>query len=120
MAAAGVRFINFFVSWPACTPSRGSILTGRYPQRNGLYEMIRNNEVNWGFRFDEKSYAISPEMTLGLDLREFTIAQALKQAGYKYWMSVEVFDFKPDGETVARLANEYLQGVSDRIADSRS
>jgi arylsulfatase A-like enzyme len=82
MASEGIRFTNFVVSWPACTPSRGSILTGRYPQRNGLYELIRNNEVDCKFQFDEKSYAVSLEMTLGLDLREITIAQALSGAGY--------------------------------------
>jgi len=81
MAQEGVRFTSFMVSWPACTPSRGSILTGRYPQRNGLYDMIRNNEVNSGFQFDEESYAVSPEMTLGLDQREVTVAQALREAG---------------------------------------
>jgi len=36
LAQDGVRFTDFYVSWPACTPSRSSILTGRYPQRNGL------------------------------------------------------------------------------------
>ncbi len=82
MASEGVRFTDFAVSWPACTPSRSSILTGRYPQRNGLYDMIRNNEVNWKFQFDEENYATSPEMTLGLDLREITIGQALQRAGY--------------------------------------
>lgn len=82
LASQGVRFTDFVVSWPACTPSRGSILTGRYPQRNGLYDMIRNNEVNWKYQFTEETYAVSPEMTLGLDLREVTIGQALKKAGY--------------------------------------
>jgi arylsulfatase A-like enzyme len=82
IAAEGVRFTDFAVSWPACTPSRSSILTGRYPQRNGLYDMIRNNEVNWKLQFDEQSYAVSPEMTLGLDTREITIGQALHDAGY--------------------------------------
>ena len=82
IASEGVRFTDFAVSWPACTPSRSSILTGRYPQRNGLYDMIRDNEVNWKFQFDEESYAVSPEMTLGLDTREITIGQALRGAGY--------------------------------------
>ena len=83
LASEGVRFTDFVVSWPACTPSRSSILTGRYPQRNGLYDMIRNNEVNWKFQYDEASYAVSPEMTLGLDTRELTIGQALKGAAYR-------------------------------------
>ncbi|MBM4092410.1 MAG: N-acetylgalactosamine-6-sulfatase [Planctomycetes bacterium] len=82
LAAEGVRATHFYVTWPACTPSRGSILTGRYPQRNGLYEMIRNDLVNYGHRYTEAEYAISPEMTLGLDLRERTIADVLKAAGY--------------------------------------
>ena len=82
LAEEGVRFTNFYVTWPACTPSRGSLLTGRYPQRNGLYDMIRNDMVNYKFQYDEESYEISPEMTLGLDLREITIAQELKKAGY--------------------------------------
>ena len=82
IAAEGMRFTDFTVTWPACTPSRSSMLTGRYPQRNGLYDMIRNNEVNWKYQFTEDDYALSPEMTLGLDTREITIGQAMKSAGY--------------------------------------
>ena len=82
MASEGARFTNFVVSWPACTPSRSTILTGRYPQRNGLYDMIRNNEVNYKHLFTEREYAVSPEMTLGLDLREVTVGQVMKSAGY--------------------------------------
>ncbi|HEX3655805.1 MAG TPA: sulfatase-like hydrolase/transferase [Pirellulales bacterium] len=83
LAAEGVRMTEFYVAWPACTPSRGSILTGRYPQRNGLYDMIRNDVVDYGHRMTEAEYAISPEMTLGLDQREVVLAQPLKQAGYR-------------------------------------
>ena len=57
-------------------------MTGRYPHRNGLFVNIRNNEVNYGHRFTEAQYQTSPEMILGLDLREITIAQVLKAAGY--------------------------------------
>ena len=82
LAAEGVRATSFYVTWPACTPSRGSILTGRFPQRNGLYDMVRNDMVNFGHRYTPEEYAISPEMTLGLDVREVTIGDVLKQAGY--------------------------------------
>ena len=40
LAKEGMRFTNFYVTCSACTPSRGSLLTGRYPQRNGTYEII--------------------------------------------------------------------------------
>lgn len=82
LAAGGVRLTSFYVAWPACTPSRAALLTGRYPQRNGLYDMIRNDLVNYGHRYTEEEYAVSPEMTLGLDQREVTIAEVLHDAGY--------------------------------------
>jgi len=82
LASRGVRLTDYYVTWPACTPSRGSILTGRYPQRNGLYDMIRNDMINYGHKYSEVEYALSPEMTLGMDLREVIISQPLRQAGY--------------------------------------
>ena len=82
LAAGGVRCTDFYVTWPACTPSRGSILTGRYPQRNGLYDMIRNDAADYGHKYTPHEYAVSPERVLGMDVREVLISQVLKQAGY--------------------------------------
>jgi sugar phosphate isomerase/epimerase len=39
------------------------------------------------------------------------VLRTLRELGYQGWLSVEVFDFTPDGETVARLAAEYLHGL---------
>ncbi|MCW0219829.1 MAG: sulfatase-like hydrolase/transferase, partial [Prosthecobacter sp.] len=82
LAAEGVRGTNYYVTWSACTPSRSSILTGRFPQRNGLYDMVRNDLVNYGYLYPPAEYAVSPEMTLGLDPKEITIGDMLKKAGY--------------------------------------
>ncbi len=82
LAAEGVRATNFYATWPACTPSRGSMITGRYPQRHGLYDMVRNDLVNYGHRYTAEEYAVSPEMTLGLDPREVTAGNLLSGAGY--------------------------------------
>jgi arylsulfatase A-like enzyme len=82
LAREGLQIDSFYVTWPACTPSRASILTGRYPQRNGLYDMIRNDLVNYGHKYTEAEYAVSAEMILGLDVREVTVGQVLASAGY--------------------------------------
>ncbi|HEX4149165.1 MAG TPA: sulfatase-like hydrolase/transferase, partial [Pirellulales bacterium] len=83
LASEGVRLTEFCVASSICTPSRGAYLTGRYPYRNGLYDMIRNDDAaDFGRRLSELDYAVSPEMTLGLDLHEVLVSQPLKQAGY--------------------------------------
>jgi len=83
LAREGVRATNFYVTWSACTPSRGSVLTGRFPPRNGLYDMVRNDMVNYKHQFTVEEYAVSPEMTLGLDPKEITIGNVLQGAGYR-------------------------------------
>ncbi|NUQ64205.1 MAG: sulfatase-like hydrolase/transferase [Pirellulales bacterium] len=82
LAAEGVRLTSFYVAWPACTPSRGSLLTGRYPQRNGTYDMFRNDLVDFDVKYDEHSYAVSWERIGGMDEREVLLPAVLKQAHY--------------------------------------
>lgn len=82
LARGGVCLTSFYVSWPACTPSRGSLLTGRYPQRNGTYDMFRNDVVDYDYRIPPDQYAVSWEMVGGMDTREVLIPRVLRQAGY--------------------------------------
>jgi arylsulfatase A-like enzyme len=82
LASEGVLLNNFYVTWPACTPSRGSLLTGRFPQRNGTYDMFRNDLVDHDHLYKEPEYAVSWEMIGGMDTREVLIPRLLKKAGY--------------------------------------
>ncbi|WP_417847164.1 sulfatase-like hydrolase/transferase [Thalassoglobus sp.] len=83
LAREGTRLTNFYVAWPACTPSRASLLTGRYPQRNGIYDMIRNEAPDYGHSYTPEEYAVTFERIGGMDEREVIIPAVLKSVGYK-------------------------------------
>ncbi len=82
LAGEGVRLTNFYVTWPACTPSRGSLLTGRYPQRNGIYDMIRNEAPDYGYKYTPAEYAVSFERIGGMDTREILLPALFNSQGY--------------------------------------
>ena len=65
MAAEGMRFTDFYAASPLCSPSRAALLTGKYPTRVGVPQVLM------------------PSDTGGLDLREKTMADHLKADGYR-------------------------------------
>jgi len=50
LAARGVRFANFHSTSAVCSPGRGSLHTGRYPQSNGLMGLTH---APWWWRLGE-------------------------------------------------------------------
>jgi len=65
LAAGGVRFSDFYSGCAVCSPSRATLLTGRHHIRAGVYSWINDASQN--------SHLL---------LREVTLAEVLKQAGY--------------------------------------
>jgi arylsulfatase A len=65
MAEEGVRFGQFYATNNVCSPSRASLLTGRYAPRVGVPNVL------------------SPTDTTGLSLTDKTIAEVLKPVGYQ-------------------------------------
>jgi len=68
MAREGMRFTDFYAAAEVCTPSRTSLLTGRYAVRSGM----AHNEYRVLRRIS----------TGGLPAEEITLPQRLKGAGY--------------------------------------
>lgn len=67
LAKEGLLFTDFHANGAVCTPTRAALLTGRYQQRAGLEGVI---------------YARGATRETGLSTTEYTLADALKSAGY--------------------------------------
>ncbi|MFB3825599.1 MAG: sulfatase-like hydrolase/transferase [Bryobacteraceae bacterium] len=67
IARNGVKFERYYSAAPVCTPSRYGLLTGRYPARS------RDQMLN----------ALMPPSKKGIHPGETTVAEALKERGYR-------------------------------------
>ncbi len=73
LASEGVRFTDYLSACSVCSPSRGAVLTGRYPQRSGM-PVCPGPDDRPDFELWNKH--------IGLPLSEITIAELLKPQGY--------------------------------------
>ncbi len=46
LAAEGLRFLNFYINSPICSPSRVALTTGQYPQRWRITSYLARRELN--------------------------------------------------------------------------
>ncbi|MFH1719980.1 MAG: sulfatase, partial [Planctomycetota bacterium] len=106
LAKKGIRFRNYFATDCVCSPSRGSIFTGRYPQANGLMGLT-HEPWGWSFKKGEKHLAEilskAGYETILVGLQHVTSGDP-RSLGYQRVLSE---DHKPD-ETV-KAAREMLQ-----------
>jgi uncharacterized sulfatase len=70
-----MRFTNAYAACPVCSPTRASIMTGKYPATLNLTDFIPGHWRPW-----EK--LVVPKMNLALPHAEVTFAEALKKANY--------------------------------------
>lgn len=64
----GMKFTRFYANSPVCSPSRASLMTGRYPDTVGVPGVIRSHANNsWGY----------------FDPAAITLPQMLQEAGYR-------------------------------------
>ncbi len=80
LAREGVRFTSAYAAAPVCSPTRASLLTGRWPQRTGITDYLGAADRPDLWKRNTRSLPASFGDRLAL--RETTIAEALKGAGY--------------------------------------
>lgn len=75
LSRQGMKFTQAYAACPVCSPTRASIMTGKYPARLHLTDWIAGHKFPYA--------KLKPaEFHLELPLDEITIAEALKPAGY--------------------------------------
>jgi arylsulfatase A-like enzyme len=77
-----MKFTRGYATCQVCSPSRASILTGKYPTKHGITTWIgdRAGEA-WGKTNRHDSH-LPPEYDRNLRASELTLAEVLKEAGY--------------------------------------
>jgi len=120
----GCRFANSFCTSPVCTPSRGAMMTGRYPQTNGLMGLIQT-PYRWRYNQGERhishlladngyqtilfnhQHEAAPDDPLGFRERR------LVDCGFKRLLTGERVS------TAAQTAEAFADFVHERPADHR-
>ncbi|MDT5350578.1 MAG: hypothetical protein QOH91_3865, partial [Mycobacterium sp.] len=100
LAAEGILFTRAHSTAPLCSPSRGSLFTGRYPQSNGLVGLAHHG---WEYRAGVR-----------------TLPQILSESGYYsalFGMQHETSYPKRLGFDQFDVSNSYCEYVVDKVQD---
>jgi len=81
LAREGMRFTDAYASCPVCSPTRASVLTGKYPATVGVTDWIDHS----GFHHPCKGRLIDVPYLKQLPLKECSLGRALAEGGYQTW-----------------------------------
>jgi len=84
LAGAGIRFTNAYAASPVCSPTRASIMTGKYPARLKITDWIGGGDL--------KGKLLPAACLPFLPREETTFAEAFKQAGYSTYLTDRLTD----------------------------
>lgn len=78
LARSGILFTDAYAACTVSSPTRAALMTGKYPARLHLTDWI----AGWNYPWAKLSI---PDWTKFLSLEEKTIAEYLKEVGYRTW-----------------------------------
>lgn len=77
LASQGMRFTDAYAACAVCSPTRASIMTGKYPARLLLTDWLPSG------RWNPKAKLREGRKIRGLPVEEYTLAEAMRAGGYK-------------------------------------
>jgi arylsulfatase A-like enzyme len=81
LAAEGMRFTDAYASCPVCSPTRASIMSGKYPATVGVTDWIDTGK----HIHPARGRLVDVPYLDHLPLAETTVAAALRDGGYQTW-----------------------------------
>ncbi|MDE2923046.1 MAG: sulfatase [Acidobacteriota bacterium] len=122
LAGGGVRFLRGYAANPVCSPTRYSIMTGRYPTRVGA--------TNWFSGRQEETFAPA-QLNDWMPVEEYTLAEALRDGGYgtaflgkwhlgpteEFWPEAQGFDVNVAGYVRGRPSSYFSPYANPRLED---
>jgi arylsulfatase A len=118
LASEGMWFTNAYAACAVCSPTRASIMTGKYPARIGITDWIRPTEATVnpeGYEGDASKEVLCPKNHVFLDPDEVTIAEVVRPLGYttchigkwhlggsSFYPTVQGFDYNIGGTSAGQ------------------
>ncbi len=119
LAASGALFTQFYAASSVCSPTRASIMTGKYPARLHL--------TNW-IGGEQKGKMLPAEYIRQLPLEEMTVGEVLKKAGYAtgfigkwhlgeepYYPEFQGFDVNVAGHAAGQPGSYFFPYENERL-----
>ncbi|MCG6187344.1 sulfatase [Maribellus maritimus] len=83
IAAEGMIFTDGYATCQVCSPSRASIMSGKFPARHGITDWIGAATGEDWRKQGRQNQLLPPEYEHSLSLNYTTLPEAMKEAGYK-------------------------------------
>jgi len=101
LANQGIKFTDGYAACPVCSPTRASLQTGKYPAKVKVTDWIKGRQFHTGPTVKDRWQALPFKHQL--ELEEITIAEILKNQGYKTffagkWHLGEKEEFWPENQ----------------------
>jgi len=121
LRATGMKFTDAYAACPVCSPTRASIMSGKYPTRTGITDWIHPGGGNQPEKWRRNTKLLPAPYRDRLPHAEVTLAEAFKQAGYAtffagkwhlgpedFWPEDQGFDVNKGGWTVGSPRGGYF------------
>lgn len=132
LASQGIKFTDAYAACPVCSPTRASIMTGKYPVNTGITDWIPGRQATNSRSPTDKLIALPFKLELALN--EVTIAEVLQKNGYRtmisgkwhlgetpeYWPENQGFDVNKGGFSKGSpVKNNYSNGYFSPYGNPR-